>query len=59
MSEDTVVINMTEMAELLRCHRSTIYRLLYAKKIPGAFKIGSDWRFHVGLVIEWIKNGCP
>lgn len=59
MSEETIVINLTEMTKLLRCHRSTVYRLLDAKKIPGAFKIGSDWRFHVESVIEWIKKGCP
>ena len=36
------VLRLTEVAEYLRVHPSTIYRLLRRKELP-AFKVGSDW----------------
>lgn len=38
------IMNVTEVMEFFRCHRSTIYRLLKRGSLPG-FKLGSDWRF--------------
>jgi excisionase family DNA binding protein len=41
-----------ELAEYLRVHRSTLYRLLKKQQLPG-FKIGSDWRFDVEAIDQW------
>ncbi len=46
------VLTVAELAEYLRVHRSTIYRLLKARKLP-AFKVGSDWRFNRERIDEW------
>ncbi|MGO9603704.1 MAG: helix-turn-helix domain-containing protein [Candidatus Binataceae bacterium] len=46
------VLTVAELAEYLRVHRSTIYRLLKALKLP-AFRIGSDWRFNREQIDEW------
>ena len=43
---------MAEAAELLRCHPTTLYRLLRAGKIPGAFKLGSDWRIDEAVFLR-------
>jgi len=43
------------LAKYLRCHPSTIYRLLKRKEIP-AFKIGSDWRFQKPVIENWLKK---
>ena len=43
------------LARYLRCHPSTIYRLLKRGQIP-AFKIGSDWRFQKSVIERWLKK---
>lgn len=48
----TRVMTMSEVAEYLRVHPSTIYRLLKRKQIP-AFKLGSDWRFNLESIDRW------
>jgi excisionase family DNA binding protein len=46
---------VTMLAGYLRCHPSTIYRLLKRGQIP-AFKIGSDWRFQKSVIDRWLKK---
>ena len=47
------VLTVQELSEYLRVHRSTIYRLLKQGTMPGAFKIGSDWRFNLEVIDRW------
>lgn len=42
-------ITVDELAEYLHVHRTTIYRLLRRRKLPG-FRIGNDWRFDVDVI---------
>ena len=46
------VMTLEEVAEYLRVHPSTIYRLLKKKQLP-AFKVGSDWRFNLESIDRW------
>ena len=46
------VMTITEIAEYLRVHPSTVYRLLKQRAIPG-FRIGNDWRFNRESIDEW------
>ena len=48
-------MSVGEVAEYLRFHRITIYRLLRDKKIP-AVKLGGQWRFS-SEVIEQMFGG--
>jgi excisionase family DNA binding protein len=58
MQQPAKVLTVNELAEYLRVHRSTIYRLLKKGLLPG-FKIGSDWRFNVEVIDEWrMKQGA-
>lgn len=50
------VMTLEEVAEYLRVHRSTVYRLLKKNQIP-AFKIGSDWRFNAEDIERWRRGG--
>jgi excisionase family DNA binding protein len=52
MRSEAKVITVGELAEYLRVHRSTLYRLLKKHQLP-AFKIGSDWRFNVEAIDRW------
>jgi excisionase family DNA binding protein len=45
-------MTVTEVAEYLRVHTSTIYRLLRRGEIPG-FRVGSDWRFNRESIDAW------
>ena len=57
MADAPKVLTVNELAEYLRVHRSTIYRLLKRGDLPG-FKIGSDWRFNVEVIDQWrMKQG--
>jgi len=43
------ILTVREVAEYLRVHPTTIYRLVRLKRIPG-FLVGSDWRFDIDAV---------
>ena len=47
------IMTVEEVAEYLRVHPSTIYRMLRHGEIP-AFRVGSDWRFHRNVISKWI-----
>lgn len=46
------VMTLEEVANYLRVHPSTIYRLLKKRQLP-AFKVGSDWRFNQESIDRW------
>ena len=46
------VLTVADVAEYLRVHPSTIYKLLKARTLP-AFRIGTDWRFKREHIDEW------
>ena len=48
------ILTLEEVAEFLRCHPNTVYRLCKAGKIP-VFKLGSDWRFRRDELDRWIE----
>jgi excisionase family DNA binding protein len=56
----TKVLTLQEVAKYLRVHPSTVYRLAKKGQIP-AFKLGSDWRFNLESIDEWLSaaEGAP
>jgi excisionase family DNA binding protein len=49
------VLTLAEVAQFLRVHPSTVYRLLKQGAIP-AFRLGSDWRFTREAIESWTKE---
>ncbi|MBV8140066.1 MAG: helix-turn-helix domain-containing protein [Deltaproteobacteria bacterium] len=49
------ILTVEEVAEYLKVHASTIYKLLKRHEIP-AFRVGADWRFHTVQIEEWVKS---
>ncbi len=49
------VMTMREVAEYLRVHPTTVYRLLRRGVLP-AFRVGSDWRFSRAALDAWMLN---
>jgi excisionase family DNA binding protein len=48
------IMTVDEVAEFLRIHKTTVYRLLKESRIP-AFKVGSDWRFNREEIDRWMQ----
>lgn len=46
------VMNSEECSKYLRCHVSTLYKMVKAKTIPH-FRVGKDLRYHKIAIDEW------
>jgi excisionase family DNA binding protein len=55
MEKAKVVLTIGEVAEMLRVHPTTVYRLLKRGDIPG-FKIGGNWRVSVNALDRWVSE---
>jgi excisionase family DNA binding protein len=47
------ILTAKEVADYLRCHISTVYRLAKSGKLPG-FRLGADWRFREDALQNWL-----
>jgi excisionase family DNA binding protein len=58
--EDSVpvpqVLKVAELAEYLRVHPATVYRLLRTKQLTG-FRAGGEWRFSLDEIDRWCGEG--
>ncbi len=50
-------LKVGEVARMLRCHPSTVYRMLRRKELR-AFKLGSDWRFLRDDLESWMRHAA-
>jgi excisionase family DNA binding protein len=48
------ILTVEEVADFLKVHASTIYKLLKRHETP-AFRVGADWRCHAVQIEEWVK----
>jgi excisionase family DNA binding protein len=55
MADDHELLMSEEVCEMLRIHRTTLYKLARQGKIPS-FRVGSDWRFPKDLILRWIAE---
>jgi len=51
-AERARILTLENVADYLRVHPSTIYRLLKKGQLP-AFKVGRDWRFNLESIDRW------
>jgi excisionase family DNA binding protein len=49
------IMTAAEVAQYLRCHRSTLYKLIRDDRLP-VFKIGSDYRFYRDEIDKWMTD---
>jgi len=49
------ILTPKELADYIKVHEATVYRLLKRREIRG-FKIGTSWRFSRPEVDEWIAR---
>jgi excisionase family DNA binding protein len=48
-------LNFQELTSYLKMPRSTLYRLVQSKQLPG-HKVGRSWRFDREEIDRWIKG---
>jgi len=51
------VMNVEELAALLRVNRKTVYEALSRGEIPGARRLGATYRILRGAVLDWLASG--
>jgi excisionase family DNA binding protein len=49
------VMTLREAAEYLKCHQTTMYRLIKRGELP-AFRVGADWHLRRADFEEWIAQ---
>ncbi len=49
------ILTISQVAELLRLHVMTIYRLAKEGRLPG-FKVGGRWRFRKDAMEAWMVD---
>lgn len=49
------ILTLEELARYLQIHRTTCYRLIRARKLPG-FKVGRDWRVNEKSLERWMRE---
>ncbi len=57
--ERSLLIDVHDVAALLKCSPRHIYRLLDGGLMPGPYKIGALCRWDRAMIEEWVRNGCP
>jgi|HubBroStandDraft_1064217.scaffolds.fasta_scaffold43520_3 excisionase family DNA binding protein len=57
-TEREAVLTVPEVAEILRVHSTTIYRLVKRGELPG-FKIGGNWRINRASLDLWLLAEHP
>ncbi len=55
VAEPGPIMTPNEVAQYLRIHYTTLYRLIRRGEIP-AFKVGSDYRFRRDAIEKWVAE---
>ena len=53
------MLNVGDVAKLLRCSTRTVYRLSDSGRMPRPVKLGALVRWPREQVQRWIADGCP
>jgi len=50
------LLTPTEVSQLLRLPKRSIYRFAQEGHIPGGFRVGRHWRFRKEVIENWIAE---
>ncbi len=53
------LLDVGDVAALIRCSRRHIYRLSDAGRMPAPVRLGALVRWRRRELIEWLDAGCP
>jgi len=52
--ERSHIMTANEVADYLRIHKSTVYRMAKQRQMPGT-RIGNQWRFRRDAIDRWLS----
>ncbi len=55
MGETREVMGIREASEYLGVSRETLYKYVYAERVPG-FKLGNRWKFKKTVLDRWMER---
>lgn len=56
---ESALLDVEQVAALLRCSSRHVYRLSDSGKLPRPLKLGALVRWNRTTVLNWISDGCP
>jgi excisionase family DNA binding protein len=56
---DAALLDVREVAKLLKCSTRHVYRLCDINNMPHPLRLGSLVRWSRTTIENWIANGCP
>lgn len=56
---DSILLDVREVAALLRVSPRTVYRMSDAGAMPRPRKLNALSRYSRQEIVEWISSGCP
>jgi len=57
--ELSLLIDVNDVAELLKCSPRHVWRLADAGKMPRPYKVGALCRWDRAAIEQWVSEGCP
>ncbi len=59
VAEAAALLDVGDVARLLKCSPRHVWRLADYGAMPGKIKLGALVRFNKAAVDKWISDGCP
>jgi predicted DNA-binding transcriptional regulator AlpA len=56
---ESLLIDLRDLAALLKCSARHVWRLADAGKMPRPYKIGALCRWDRAGIEQWVSDGCP
>ena len=56
---ESALLDVEQVAGLLRCSTRHIYRLADGGRMPRPLKLGALVRWNRAAILNWISDGCP
>ncbi len=57
--EPSLMLNVNDVATMLRCSARHVWRMADAGKMPRPHKIGALCRWERAAIQQWVAAGCP
>ncbi len=57
--ESSLLIDVNDVAAMLKCSARHVWRLADAGKMPRPYKVGALCRWNRTAIERWVADGCP
>jgi excisionase family DNA binding protein len=57
--ESSILIDVNDVAALLKCSARHVWRLADAGRMPRPHKVGALRRWERAEIEQWVRDGCP